>query len=697
MAELFLAKDTRADRLVVLKRILPHLADEPEFVRMFLDEARIAASLHHPNVVEVHELGQLNGSLFIAMEWVDGIDLRKVLAKEQERGGVVPPGVAAWLVARLCEGLHYAHVRVGPDGKRIGIIHRDISPQNVMVSFQADVKLVDFGIAKATAWMGRSQPGVIKGKFLYLSPEQLSQDQVDHRADLFALGTLLYELTTGKSPFYRGSTEAVIYAIKVEDAPPPQTVRSGYPASLSKVVMKCLRRDRAQRYQTAEDVRLALEDAMRVEAPTTRGDVMRYVAGLFGGDGERTSLYIPPNASSSSASRTGDARLPRGGAPARSEPPGRGAVTSDAVPAVTAPAGRASRGPEGKRPTAAVRPMPQVPEDGVVTAPVSNRARQEDEAGAGVARGAPPVARSGQYAAAGSGDDEATAIGPSRTERGPAAPALPWASGASEPSLQPLDPELGKAWPPQRPTRDEIFDLSDLSVVSVGESTQAAAPPAETREDEVELPEITGPSTLEPVPLRPAARAPAVKRPVPHPERPAARRPPAHPSPGARSSGDREDDIDTVDMANGAPAQTASLRSPEGARRSLPSLAVLAVGALLAVALIVWVLWPAPDERLRPAEPRAPAVEPATAEAPPAAAPPVVLDTVPLRLIAPDGTSLSIDGAATQPGAALALAPGRHQVEFRCPPRKKKKSGLQQLTFEVRAGDGEQVVELPCR
>ena len=160
MAELFLAKDTRNDRMVVLKRILPYLAEEAEFVRMFLDEARIAASLHHPSIVELYELGHLENSTFIAMEWVDGIDLRRVLQKEQERHSVVPAGVGGWLVARLCEGLHHAHFARDASGTPLGIIHRDVSPQNVMVSFRAGVKLVDFGIAKATAWMGRSKPGV---------------------------------------------------------------------------------------------------------------------------------------------------------------------------------------------------------------------------------------------------------------------------------------------------------------------------------------------------------------------------------------------------------------------------------------------------------------------------------------------------------------------------------------------------------
>ncbi|MFT3708153.1 MAG: serine/threonine-protein kinase [Archangium sp.] len=307
MAELFLAKDTRTDRMVVLKRILPYLAEEAEFVRMFLDEARIAAALHHPSIVELFELGHLEGSTFIAMEWVDGIDLRRIAQREQEKGGFMPPGIAAWITARLCEGLFHAHSARDASGKQLGIIHRDVSPQNVMLSFRADVKLVDFGIAKATAWMGRSKPGVIKGKFLYLAPEQLTTEPLDHRTDLFALGTMLYELTTGQSPFYRTSTEAVIYAIRMEEPDAPSTLRKGFPEPLSKIILRCLTKDRDKRYQTADEIRIALEDFIRLDAPTTRSDVQRYVSTIFGDENERTSIFIPPNAQSANDQRN-DAR-----------------------------------------------------------------------------------------------------------------------------------------------------------------------------------------------------------------------------------------------------------------------------------------------------------------------------------------------------------------------------------------------------
>ncbi len=293
MAELFLAKDTRNHRFVVLKRILPYLAKDAEFLGMFLDEARVAASLHHPNIVELYDLGHLEDTTFIAMEWVEGIDLRRVLKKEQLRGGVVPPGIAAWCAARLCEGLHHAHFAQDAAGNALGIIHRDVSPPNVMLSYKGEVKLVDFGIAKVTAWVSRSKPGVIKGKFLYLSPEQLTGEAIDHRADIFSMGSLLYELTTGKSPFYRGSTEDVIGAIRSEEAAPPERVRDGFPPTLARIILKCLAKNRALRYQTADEVRADLEEFIKHEAPTSRQSVVGYVSTLFADDQERTVLEAP--------------------------------------------------------------------------------------------------------------------------------------------------------------------------------------------------------------------------------------------------------------------------------------------------------------------------------------------------------------------------------------------------------------------
>ncbi|NMO21701.1 protein kinase domain-containing protein, partial [Pyxidicoccus fallax] len=293
MAELFLAQRPPDTELVVLKRILPYLSEEPEFVQMFLDEARIAAQLHHPNIVQVHELGVWEESIFIAMEYVEGVDLRRVVAEEAKYGAKVPYGVAARICANVAAGLDYAHHSRGVDGRPLELIHRDVSPQNVMIGYDGRVKLVDFGIAKAGAFMERSKPGVIKGKFLYLAPEQVSQERLDHRADIFALGTMLYEITTGKQPFAKPTTEGILYAIRYEDPAPPHLLRDDYPEALSRIIMRCLTKDRSQRYQRAAAVRADLEAFLESGVLRQSLDVADYIARLMGAEEERTILHIP--------------------------------------------------------------------------------------------------------------------------------------------------------------------------------------------------------------------------------------------------------------------------------------------------------------------------------------------------------------------------------------------------------------------
>ncbi|WP_199735560.1 serine/threonine protein kinase [Corallococcus sp. AB045] len=294
MAELFLAHKPPDPTLVVIKRILPYLSEEPEFVQMFLDEARIAAQLHHPNIVQVHELGIEGDNIFICMEYVEGVDLRRVLAEEFKFGASMPYGVAAKICAAIAAGLDHAHFSRGVDGRPLELIHRDVSPQNVMISYDGRVKLVDFGIAKAGAFMERSKPGVIKGKFLYLSPEQISQERLDHRADIYALGVMLYEITTGKQPFHRPTTEGILYAIRYEEATPPHLVRPDYPEALSRIVMRCLVKDRTLRYQRASDVRDDLAAFLASGVLKQSLDVAQYIARLLGEKEERTVLHIPP-------------------------------------------------------------------------------------------------------------------------------------------------------------------------------------------------------------------------------------------------------------------------------------------------------------------------------------------------------------------------------------------------------------------
>ncbi|MFY0530171.1 protein kinase domain-containing protein [Archangium gephyra] len=277
----------------MIKRILPYLSEEPEFVQMFLDEARIAAQLHHPNIVQVFELGKIGESIFIAMEYLEGVDLRRILAEEAKFTAAVPYAVASRICAQVAAGLEYAHNSKGVDGRPLGLIHRDVSPQNVMVNYNGSVKLVDFGIAKAEAIAERSKPGVIKGKFLYLSPEQVMQERLDHRSDIFALGVMLYEITTGRSPYARPTTEGILYAIRFENPSPPHLLRDDYPQELSRIVMKCLVKDRNLRYQRAAQVQADLEGLLNSGMLRQSDDVAAYIARLLGEEEERTMLHVP--------------------------------------------------------------------------------------------------------------------------------------------------------------------------------------------------------------------------------------------------------------------------------------------------------------------------------------------------------------------------------------------------------------------
>jgi serine/threonine protein kinase len=294
MAEVFLARE-KGGGLVALKRILPHLAEQVEFVQMFLDEARIAAQLHHPNIVRTTDLGKLGSSIFLAMEYVHGVDLRRVLQRQAQAhpNGFIPLGVAVRIIVDATKGLVHAHECVGVDGRPLEIVHRDVSPQNVMVGFDGTVKLVDFGIARAGAFMAASKPGMIKGKFLYLSPEQIQKLKVDHRADLFAVGTLLYEATTGKSPFARPTGEAVILAIRSEEPVPPAARRAGFPPRLAAIIARCHEKDRDRRYQSAHEIIADLEDFLASTPGSDSAAVQAYLGQLFGTEEERTRMHLP--------------------------------------------------------------------------------------------------------------------------------------------------------------------------------------------------------------------------------------------------------------------------------------------------------------------------------------------------------------------------------------------------------------------
>ena len=255
---MFLAtrREARDGPLLVVKRILPHLQDRADFVQMFLDEARLTSSLFHDNLVRVHDFGKAEGVHYIAMEYVDGLSLSLVLRRQP--GRKLPLVLACWLVAETCAGLDYAHQRKGFDGRSLGIVHRDVSPDNILISQGGEVKLADFGIAKAKIQLTRTRPGQLKGKFSYMSPEQGMRLKVDCRSDIFAAGLVLYEITTGSRVFPAGNEVETLRALYERRYTPPEQKVPDYPPQLAAVVNRALDWDPEQRFQQASDLREAL-------------------------------------------------------------------------------------------------------------------------------------------------------------------------------------------------------------------------------------------------------------------------------------------------------------------------------------------------------------------------------------------------------------------------------------------------------
>jgi eukaryotic-like serine/threonine-protein kinase len=260
MAQLFLARvDGLAgfSKLVAVKRILPHKATNERFVRMLLNEARLVATLDHPNIAQVHDIGMEGGDYFFAMEYVHGHDLRHVLHAAPDHRLQLENAIHVAL--GVCAGLHHAHEARDPSGRSLEIVHRDVSPSNVLVSYEGGVKLVDFGVAKAATVVSETRDGIIKGKYGYMSPEQCLGSPLDRRSDLFAVGILLWEMTVGRRLYKVSGDLATLQRVVYVDAPKPSRFVPGYPPALERVVMRALARDVDRRYQTAEQMQLELE------------------------------------------------------------------------------------------------------------------------------------------------------------------------------------------------------------------------------------------------------------------------------------------------------------------------------------------------------------------------------------------------------------------------------------------------------
>ncbi len=288
MAELFLARASAIhgfEKLVVLKRILPQHAESDDFIRMFLAEARLAATLHHPNIVQVYDIGEQDAAYFFTMEFVQGQDLRRVVRAARKAQRVLPLEHILHVVMGVAAGLHHAHEKIGLDGRPLGIVHRDVSPSNVLVTYEGGVKIVDFGIAKAATAQTVTAAGTLKGKIPYMSPEQCRGESVDQRSDIFSIGTLLWELTTGSRLFTGDNEFAIINKVAAGDVPAPSSVRGDYPPELEAIVMRALQSDREQRYGSALDLQIDLEDfAREARLPVSSARMAKFMRELFGSE-----------------------------------------------------------------------------------------------------------------------------------------------------------------------------------------------------------------------------------------------------------------------------------------------------------------------------------------------------------------------------------------------------------------------------
>src|SRR3954453_2558277 len=244
---------------IAIKRILPSLTKNKKFVAMFLDEARLSLSLQHANIVQVFDIGHTDDTYFIVMEYVDGVDLKALLEWRRRINRRVPIAHGLYMILEICKGLAYAHEVHNPEtGGLMGIVHRDISPPNVLISKQGEVKVVDFGLAKATSQVEITDPGVVKGKMSYLSPEAARGEEVDARADIFAVGILLYELLTGKRLFYGETDYQTVELVRQAKVPPIQAQNPEVQPELEQIIRKALSRNLSARFQSAGDLQDAL-------------------------------------------------------------------------------------------------------------------------------------------------------------------------------------------------------------------------------------------------------------------------------------------------------------------------------------------------------------------------------------------------------------------------------------------------------
>jgi serine/threonine-protein kinase len=315
-------------KIVAVKTMLPKLSEDEQFEQMFLDEASLASRIRHPNVVEILDLGEHSGVLYLIMEWIEGVPLNQLMKTAKANGGVPAP-VATRIALQACAGLHAAHELTDDKGALVGLVHRDVSPQNLLVTYDGVTKVVDFGVAKATALGGGATvAGQIKGKVGYMAPEQVRGEPLDRRVDVFAMGIVLYALTTGKHPFRRESEAATMYNICApQPVTPPSKIIAGYPPELEPIVLRALAKDRDERYASCDEMLRALDALPSHLRASSDADVAQFVRQLFSDRREASRKQLEEAIDRANRAQP----LPRAAGPAH-----------ESISAITAAQGRAS-------------------------------------------------------------------------------------------------------------------------------------------------------------------------------------------------------------------------------------------------------------------------------------------------------------------------------------------------------------------
>jgi len=337
MAEVFKAKSYGVEgfeKIIAIKRILPTMGEDRDFIKMFIDEAKIAGQLAHANICQIFELGRIDGSHFIAMEYIWGKDLLQIQNRLRKIKQQMPIPMACFGIAKVLEGLDYAHRKRDAHGRPLEIVHRDCSPQNVLVSYEGEVKVIDFGIAKATSRNSRTMAGVLKGKFGYMSPEQARGESLDRRSDLYALGVILWEILAGR-PIHGGlGGEALLDIVRSGIVEPPSVYAPDVPPELEEIVLKALSPERNERYATGRELSSAIGRALVKQGEAELIDASALEAALANlTRGTESELPPPPSEGTGEPARTQAA----GARPAR-----RPLLTSPGLPPPR-PSGRSPR------------------------------------------------------------------------------------------------------------------------------------------------------------------------------------------------------------------------------------------------------------------------------------------------------------------------------------------------------------------